>query len=355
MEPHRTGRNEPHVPAIEPGRTLGPYLVLSTLSCSVRRTVYMGQDLALDRPVVLKVGARGTASVITEGRVLARCNHPHIVTLYGLWSQPPALILEYLVGETLNDRQARGDGLPPAAIRRRMIEILSAMETLHGQGLAHGALCADNVFVTTDQRLKLLDFRQSQGHDAPPTPADDIRAAGRLIHELLGTQTDDPLAAIARSATLGRFPTARALRRALTAGPVAAIATTSDKIVAAPITSAPRADAPLITPPRQAPVPLWRPALTWIRTQRGRWHRLGTIRRRWGMLILALVIVLLFAVRSGWPDRQAPPHVTSAHAAAVVVRPAPPAGGLPPAKPVTVAHPPSQLGAYAALAHAWGN
>ncbi|MHB1565315.1 MAG: protein kinase domain-containing protein [Acidiferrobacter sp.] len=366
MESHRAGRNEPHAPALEPGRTLGPYLVLSTLSSSVRSTVYMGQDLALDRPVALKVAARGTPSVITEGRVLARFNHPHIVTLYGLWSQPPALILEYLVGETLKNRRDRGGGLPAAAVRNWMVDILTALETLHSQGSAHGALRADNVFLTTDQCIKLLDFRQSQAGDAPPAPADDIRAAGRLIHELLGAQDEDPLTAIARSATLGRFPTARALRRALTIGPVATTPPPppDDDAGTTRVGAQSRVLAPVLVPvpvptPRTDPAPLWVAAMAWVRRahRQGHWPRLG--RRRLGLLVLALgfLIMLVFAGRAEWRARQ-PAIVHSvpvAQRGAARALVAVPMASKPRRPPHPVLPPPTHLGTYAALAHAWGN
>jgi len=174
MEPHRTGRNEPRVPILEPGRALGPYLILSTLSSSVRSTIYMCQDLALDRPVALKATPRGATSVIAEGRVLARFSHPHIVTLYGLWAQPAALILEYLVGETVKARHKRLVTLPQSQVRTWIIAVLSALEAVHGQGFAHGAVRSDNVFHTTDQRIKLLDFRQTSLGESPPMPAGDI-------------------------------------------------------------------------------------------------------------------------------------------------------------------------------------
>lgn len=363
MESHRAGRNEPHAPALEPGRTLGPCLVLSTLSSSVRSTVYMGQDLALDRPVALKVAARGTPSVITEGRVLARVNHPHIVTLYGLWSQPPALILEYLVGETLKTRRDRSGGLPAAAVRNWMVDILTALEALHSQGLAHGALRADNVFLTTDQCIKLLDFRQSHAGDAPPAPADDIRAAGRLIHELLGGQDDDPVAAIARSATLGRFPTVRALRRALIGPMATAPPTPPDNDLG---TTPAGAQRPVLVPvlapapaSRTDLAPSWMVAMAWLRRAHHGVHWPWRGRRRRGLLVLALgfLIMLVFAGRAEWRARQ-PAIVSSVPVAqrgaarALVAVPMASQAHRPPRHALP---PPIHLGTYAALAHAWGN
>ena len=379
MEPHRTGRNEPQTPTLEPGRALGPYLVLSTLSSSNRSTVYMGQDLALDRPVALKTSPRGAVSVIAEGRILARFNHPHIVTLYGLWAQPPALILEYLVGETLKTRRQRLEVLPEAPIRAWMVALLSALELVHGQGLAHGAIRSDNVFLTTDQRIKLLDFRQTSLGDAPPMPADDVRAAGRLMQELLATE-EGALADIARGAVLGRFATARAFRMAL--GGINEATDESQAGVQAPARPTPTALAPPSESPKEplgettvlaAPGPYKpdpfdlfdepsiNPMLPAFH-ERPRWGRPARSHRRLGILLTLLVVAALFAAQIAWPHRREAlrPVIHMAH---TIVRlahgPVPkanPRDASPAARPTHIAarrtaiHP----GAYAALAHAWG-
>ncbi len=380
MEPHRTGRNEPQTPTLGPGRALGSYLVLSTLSSSSRSTVYMGQDLALDRPVALKTSPRGAVSVIAEGRILARFNHPHIVTLYGLWAQPPALILEHLVGETLKARRQRLEVMPEAPIRTWMVALLSALELVHGQGLAHGAIRSDNVFLTTDQRIKLLDFRQTSLGDAPPMPADDVRAAGRLMQELLATE-EGALADIARGAVLGRFATARAFRMALggvTEGvdepqTEASIPALSTQAALAPPVAANLAEpvgeaARPFTLPHDPELfdlfdePSINPMLPAFHERPG-WGRLARGHRRLSLLLIILVVTGLFAAKIGWPHKSAAlrPVIHMAH---TVVRLA--HGHLPQARPrqalvtaqpthtaahKTAIHP----GAYAALAHAWGS
>ena len=378
MEPHRTDRNEPQTPMLEPGRALGSYLVLSTLSTSNRSTVYMGQDLALDRPVALKTSPRGAVSVIAEGRILARFNHPHIVTLHGLWAQPPALVLEYLVGETLKARRERLEILPEAPIRTWMVALLSALELVHGQGLAHGAIRSDNVFLTTDQRIKLLDFRQTSLGDAPPMPADDVRAAGRLMQELLATE-EGTLADIARGAVLGRFATARAFRIALGGLPEAADespAEVSALALKASATLAPPGEdlkepptetaTPSSMPPHSGPLdvfdePSINPMLPAFHERPG-WGRPASGHRRLGVLLTLLIVTILFAAKISWPHRHEAlrPVIHLAHTVARLAH-----GEGPKASPhdVSQAAQPTHTaadktaihpGAYAALAHAWG-
>ncbi|MHB8253512.1 MAG: protein kinase domain-containing protein [Acidiferrobacter sp.] len=376
MEPHRTGRNERHTPTLEPGRTLGSYLVLSTLSASARSTIYMAQDLALDRPVALKTSPRGTISVIAEGRILARYNHPHIVTLYGLWAQPPTLVLEYLVGETLKARHGRLGVLPDTQVRDWLLAVLSALETIHGHGLAHGAIRSDNIFLTTDQRIKVLDFRQTSLGELPPTPSDDVRAAGRLLQDLLGTE-GGVLADIARSALLGRYPTARALRLALAGvspndgGELALVAPDTALATTHPVppeteicgTSAdPGFPLESYTQPPNSPYadlaeacedPVINPILPAFH-ERPRWGRPVRGHKRLTILLTLLLIAGLLAAQAQWPHRpkNLRPVAQIAHTRGPLGG-TPGAPGVPPnpsAAPKTVIHP----GAYAALAHAWG-
>ncbi len=384
MEPHRTGRNEPRALLIEPGRTLGPYLVLSTLSCGPRSIVYMAQDLSLDRPVALKTAPRGAISVIAEGRVLARFSHPHIVTLHGLWSEPSILILEYLVGETLKARHERLGAPTEDRVAQWMQEVLSALEAIHGQGLAHGAIRADNVFLTTDQRVKLLDFRQTSLGESPPTPADDVRAAGRLMQELLGAETGT-LADVVRGALLGRYPTARALRLAVAAAhrPADTDVAAGDRVPPPDLSTDDRA-APMMPVAgvftadlsaaqlsdlfEEPPIHPILPALD-ERPGFGRWL---TGRKRLGLAAVVIAALVLLGAKLGWPHRQEALQPV-AHIAHTVVRmshgvmpkgaaPRLPAGHPLARNPTTAAHPGIthlrtvvQPGAYAALAHAWGN
>ncbi len=352
MEPHRTGRNEPKSRILEPGRTLGSYLILRTLSVSPRSTVHMAQDLALDRPVALKSAPRGAASVVNEARILARLNHPHIVTLHALWPQPQALVLEYLVGETLKARQDRGDPVSADALRAWMIDSAAALEAIHGQGLAHGALHADSLFLNAEGVIKLLDFRQSDLGDAPATAADDLRAMGRLMGELAAGQTDAALTDIARQAAQGRFANARALRLAL-AMPAHRIATTTQ--TPSPVTRqglSPRMAAD------DCPAPSINPMVPVFDARPG-WAQPG----HWRKALLGLILICsAFIMAMDWLPAWQPAHHAAAPVPAVAAAPPPASRKAPrthhPAHTTAAVRPsatPTTTEAYAALARAWGD
>ncbi|MDA8389872.1 MAG: protein kinase [Gammaproteobacteria bacterium] len=349
MEPHRTGRNEPKSRVLEPGRTLGSYLVLRTVSVSPRSTIHMAQDLALDRPVALKSAPRGAASVVHEARALARLNHPHIVTLYALWPQPQALVLEYLVGETLKARRDHGDPLSADALRAWMIDTAAALEAVHAQGLAHGAIHADSLFLTAEGTIKLLDFRQSGIGDAPATAADDLRALGRLIGELATGQADMALTDIGQQAVRGRFADARALRLALA---------TPARRKALAIT-APHPVAPDAPPPPAAlddwPAPSINPMVPVFDARPG-WAQPD----RWRKVLLGLTLVCAgFLIAMNWLPAWTAAHHAAAPAPAITAAqtPRPAITHTQPVHQAVTVRPPATTGttgAYAALARAWG-
>jgi eukaryotic-like serine/threonine-protein kinase len=103
------------------GTRLGPYEVLSLIGAGGMGEVYRARDTRLDRTVAIKVLPADLASDVEfrerferEARAISQLNHPHICTLHdvGEANRTAFLVLEYLEGETLSARLARG-ALPP--------------------------------------------------------------------------------------------------------------------------------------------------------------------------------------------------------------------------------------------------
>src|SRR5436189_5885098 len=102
---------------LEPGQTLGPYVVIAPAGAGGMGEVYKARDTRLDRTVELKVVGSGLGDhsefrrrFAGEARAIAALNHPHICTLYDTGRQDGRdfLVLEYLEGETLAQRLRRG-------------------------------------------------------------------------------------------------------------------------------------------------------------------------------------------------------------------------------------------------------
>jgi serine/threonine protein kinase len=147
------------------GSRLGPYEILASLGAGGMGEVYKARDTRLDRTVAVKVLPAHVASDLNvrqrferEARAVAALNHPHICTLYDIGSQEGTdfLVMEYLEGETLVDKFAKGALSLDQALRYG-IEIADALDKAHRAGIVHRDLKPGNIMLTKSG-AKLLDF-----------------------------------------------------------------------------------------------------------------------------------------------------------------------------------------------------
>ena len=127
--------------------------------------VYRARDSRLDRHVALKVLPRRLASspelrlrFEREARAISALSHPHICALYDVGAHEGMhyLVMELLDGETLADRLSKGP-LPIEQVLRYGVEIASALDRAHRDGMIHRDLKPGNVMLTRSG-AKLLDF-----------------------------------------------------------------------------------------------------------------------------------------------------------------------------------------------------
>jgi eukaryotic-like serine/threonine-protein kinase len=147
------------------GSRLGPYEILSPLGAGGMGEVYKARDTRLDRTVAIKVlPERLSASPDSrqrferEAKTISQLSDPHICALYDVGNQNGVeyLVMEYLQGETLADRLAKG-ALPLEQTLRFGAEIAGALERAHRAGIVHRDLKPGNVMLTKSG-VKLLDF-----------------------------------------------------------------------------------------------------------------------------------------------------------------------------------------------------
>jgi len=152
--------------SLSAGTRLGPYEILSALGAGGMGEVYRARDTKLNRDVALKVlpetfigDSQRLARFRREAQVLASLNHPNIAAIHGLEESNgvPALVLELVDGPTLADRIARG---PLAADEALPIakQIVDALEAAHAKGIIHRDLKPANIKMTSEGRVKILDF-----------------------------------------------------------------------------------------------------------------------------------------------------------------------------------------------------
>ena len=154
------------------GQRIGPYQLASKIGAGGMGEVYKARDTRLDRTVAIKVLTAHLADdpqarerFQREARAVAALNHPHICTLHDVGSQDPStgsgqamdfLVMEYLDGETLAERLAKGP-LPLDRALQYAIQIADALDKAHRQGITHRDLKPANVMLT-NVGTKLLDF-----------------------------------------------------------------------------------------------------------------------------------------------------------------------------------------------------
>jgi len=147
------------------GTKLGPYEILTPIGAGGMGEVYKARDTRLDRTVAVKVLPTALSSseeirqrFEREAKTISQLSHAHICALYDVGREGDVeyLVMEYLEGETLAARLARGP-LPLEQTIRFGTQMADALEKAHRQGIVHRDLKPGNVMLTRSG-AKLLDF-----------------------------------------------------------------------------------------------------------------------------------------------------------------------------------------------------
>jgi serine/threonine protein kinase len=147
------------------GTRVGPYEIVSAIGAGGMGEVYRARDTRLDRIVAVKILNPALAAdpqfrerFEREARTLSRIEHPHICALYDVGEHDGAayLVMQYLEGETLAERLARGP-VPVRDALKVAREILDALAAAHHHGVIHRDLKPGNVMLTKTG-ARLLDF-----------------------------------------------------------------------------------------------------------------------------------------------------------------------------------------------------
>jgi serine/threonine protein kinase len=147
------------------GTRLGPYEIVAAVGAGGMGEVYRARDTRLERTVAVKVlpshlsaSAEVRQRFEREAKTISQLSHPHICALYDVGNQDGLefLVMEYLEGETLSERLAKGP-LAFDQVLRYGLEIADALDKAHRQGIVHRDLKPGNVMLTKSG-VKILDF-----------------------------------------------------------------------------------------------------------------------------------------------------------------------------------------------------
>ncbi len=162
------------------GSRLGPYEILAFVGAGGMGEVYRARDTRLERTVAVKVLPQHLSAspevrqrFEREAKTISQLSHPHVCALYDVGREDGTeyLVMEFLEGESLADRVAKGP-LPVEQTLRYGMEIADALDKAHRQGIVHRDLKPGNVMLTKSG-VKLLDFGLAKAFERP------LDAAGR--------------------------------------------------------------------------------------------------------------------------------------------------------------------------------
>jgi len=148
------------------GQVLGHYRVLEQIGTGGMGEVYRARDERLGRDVALKLVHPSSAKdhdrlrrFELEARSAASLNHPNIVAVYdiGFHEEMPFIVTELLEGETLRERLAAGM-LSVREVSDYSLQIIAGLMAAHEKHIVHRDPKPENLFITKDNRIKILDF-----------------------------------------------------------------------------------------------------------------------------------------------------------------------------------------------------
>jgi serine/threonine protein kinase/Tol biopolymer transport system component len=179
-------------PLLTAGERIGPFEVRHRLGAGGMGEVWQARDASLGRDVALKVlpdaysrDPERLRRFEQEARAAGQINHPNILTVHAVGTDGgrPYLVTELLEGVTLKQRLDAG-ALPERKAVDLAIQMARGLSAAHDRGIVHRDLKPANLFVTTDGRLKILDFGLAKLTEMAGSAADQVSSASGLI---LGT------------------------------------------------------------------------------------------------------------------------------------------------------------------------
>jgi tetratricopeptide (TPR) repeat protein len=141
------------------------YRIRSELGRGGVGRVYVAHDVKLERDVAIKVLNPGNHSreemlrFEQEARAVASLDHPNVLAIHDIGShgESPFIVSELLRGRTLRKRLEEGP-LPTRAVLDYSLQLAHGLTAAHEKGVIHRDLKPDNIHITDEGVLKILDF-----------------------------------------------------------------------------------------------------------------------------------------------------------------------------------------------------
>src|SRR6266851_5576529 len=189
-------KRRPCMLALEPGRIILHYRIVEKIGQGGMGVVYKAEDQKLGRLVAIKaLPATATSDetarmrLVREARSASALNHPNIVTIHSIDDSEDFtfIVMEYIAGETLGALLKR-ESLTFPRLLEIALQICDAVGAAHAIGLMHRDIKPQNILITPEGRVKVLDFGLAKpfrpsaesGQTAMDTFSADLTAAGLI-------------------------------------------------------------------------------------------------------------------------------------------------------------------------------
>jgi serine/threonine protein kinase len=157
--------------------TLSHYRIVSKIGAGAMGEVYRAHDSRLDREVAIKLLPADFAGdedrlrrFEREAKATSALNHPNILTVYDIGEHEgsPFIVAELLEGEELRQLLDKGP-IPQRKAIEYAQQIVSGLSAAHAKGIVHRDLKPQNLFITKDDRVKILDSALPNFASVTPT------------------------------------------------------------------------------------------------------------------------------------------------------------------------------------------
>jgi Tol biopolymer transport system component/predicted Ser/Thr protein kinase len=174
------------------GKSLSHFRIIEKIGEGGMGVVYRAEDEQLRRPVALKVlppeligDEERRLRFLREARAAAAVSHPNIATVHEVGEAAGVIFIamEFVEGRTLTELIG-GRPLPVREVLRIGIEVAEGMAKAHAARVVHRDLKPDNIVVTADGRVKILDFGLAKLLDEPDDPGGAVSRLQTISREM---------------------------------------------------------------------------------------------------------------------------------------------------------------------------
>ncbi len=175
---------------IAAGEKVGKYEIRSQLGTGGMGAVYLAFDPLIEREVALKVLSPNLGDspialqrFLGEARAIGRLNHPNVVSIYDidLWSGKYFLVMELLSGGSVSGRVQSTGKLPWQEACRITAEAARGLGAAHAADLIHRDVKPENLMLTKDGAVKVVDFGLSKLIDSAQDGHEAVTKAGQIM------------------------------------------------------------------------------------------------------------------------------------------------------------------------------